>query len=156
MYSIFKLCQRPSQASKHSMFEQKFLGATEPSEPQYGFRTRRYTHSTASKPIFSLTLLEKKKITRKNTPVGFYFECFKFYPQLRCLFQDSGATQDGLPSRAGLLWRGMGMLKCHGVCQGDTGAGALLFWARCAGISEYWQYFRLQAFKGAYLSAPSA
>lgn len=113
--------------------------------PQHSFKTNLFSHIT----------WKKKKITRKNTPVG-YFECFNFYPQLRFLFQDSSAKQDGLPNRAWLLWRRIWMLKCHGVCQGDTGAGALLFWGTCSGISEYWQYFRLQAFKGAYLSAPSA
>lgn len=45
------------------------------------------------------------------------------------------------------------MLKCHRVCQGDTGTGVVLVWDTCSGISEY---FRLQAFKGVYLSALSA
>lgn len=44
-------------------------------------------------------------------------------------------------------------LKRHRVCQGDTRIGVVLFWDTCSGISEH---FKLQAFKGAYLSALSA
>lgn len=97
MYRILKLCHRPFQASKSSRFEQKFFRATEPSEPLRGFKTRKYTHTQLQKIFFSLTLVEKKKITRKNMPIILYFECFRFYHQLRFLFHDSRAEHDGSP-----------------------------------------------------------
>lgn len=95
---------------------------------------------------------KKKKPTRKNAPIVFYFECFRFYYQLKFLFHDSSAKQDGSPPPVWLAQQSLAALerdfmwKCHSVCQGDTGTGVVIFWGTRSGISEYWQYFRLRAF----------
>lgn len=163
LYRICKLCHRPFPASKRSRFEQKFLGATEPSEPLRGFRTRRYTHSVASDTIFFLSRCLKKENNEEQYVRSFFIlNSFKFQYQLRFPFHDSSAKQDGSPPPAWFAQQSLAaserdfMLKCHSVCQGDTCTGGVLFWGTRSGISEYWRYLRLRACKGAYLSAPSA
>lgn len=79
-------------------------------------------------------------------PVGFfYFECFRFYHQLRFLFRDSHAEPDGSPHPPS-VWlaqqslaafaRGL-MLKCCRVCQGDADTSVALSWGVHSGILEY-------------------
>ena len=105
------------------------------------------------KQSFFSHLTWKKENNNERCALNFFYsECFSFYHQLRFLFHDSWAEQDGSPPPVLHAQQSLAafardlMLKCHSVCQGDTGTGLALFCGTSSGISEYCQYFRLWAF----------